>query len=107
MKVSEVTVCSRLCSLLPTPDNRNIWRRERRLREMGLRLIQARRAEREKGAEKEDLLGLMLAAQDEQADGAAGKGMTDQQLVRTLSVTVRSLCFFACTGLFEQQLRRF
>jgi cytochrome P450 len=63
--------------LLPTPGNRSIRRKERTLRAMGLRLIKQRRASREQGLEKEDLLGLMLAAQDEKTN----RGMTDEQLV--------------------------
>jgi cytochrome P450 len=63
--------------LLPTPGNLSIQRKERTLRAMGLRLIKQRRESADRGLEKEDLLGLMLAAQDEKTN----RGMTDEQLV--------------------------
>lgn len=53
---------------------------------MGLRLIKRRRETQEKGFEKKDLLGIMLAAQDEQTDAF----MTDEQLVTSFLFFLRN-----------------
>ena len=66
-----------LLDRLPLPHTRRFARARGRLDETIYRLIAERRAERARGVEREDVLSMMLIAQDAEGDGGR---MTDPQL---------------------------
>ena len=66
-----------LLDRLPLPHTRRFARARGRLDETIYRLIATRRAERARGVEREDVLSMMLIAQDAEGDGGR---MTDTQL---------------------------
>jgi cytochrome P450 len=66
-----------LLDRFPLPHTRRFARARARLDATIYRLIAERRAERARGAERGDLLSMMLAAQDAEGDGGS---MTDKQL---------------------------